>query len=460
MSIDAAAVVARARAGYDAGLIRGIEARKAQLRQLHRLLSEGEDALLKALAADLGKPAIEAYSTEIGFTLNEVDHALAHLDAWVRPARVRVPANLRPGRAWTVPEPLGVVAVIAPWNYPVQLAFGPMVAALAAGNAVVLKPSEISAATSDVLAELVPRYLDERITAVVTGGPEATTELLTERFDHILYTGGGAVGRIVLHAAAQHLTPVTLELGGKSPAIVAADADLAVAARRIAWGKFVNAGQTCVAPDYVLVDRRVHDRFVQGVGESVRAFYGTDPRRSEDYGRIVNQRHVDRLAGLLAAGGYEHLVLGGEHDVEDRYVAPTVVTGVAPDAPLMQDEIFGPILPVLAVDGVEEAIAFVDARPKPLALYVFSASTAVQQRVVERTTSGSVAVNHVMLQVGVPALPFGGVGASGMGAYHGKTGFDTFTHHKAVLTKPSHPDPKLLYPPYGRVKRWVVRKFV
>ena len=454
-----AEVVKALRGGFEDGLLRDVTARKAQLHQLRRLLVEQEDRLLAALAADLGKPPIEGYAADLGFTVREITNILDHLDRWVRPQSVRVPASLRPGKAWVTPEPLGVALVIAPWNYPIQLLLAPAAAALAAGNTVVLKPSEVSAHTAVAIEELVPRYLDERCVEVVTGGVEETTALLAERLDHIFYTGNGRVGRIVMAAAAQHLTPVTLELGGKSPAIVAADANLDVAARRIAWAKFLNAGQTCVAPDYVLVDRKVEAGLLSRLRDAVGQFYGADPRASVDYARIISQAHLSRLTGLLDAGGYATVVCGGGHDRATRYLAPTVLAGVEPGAAMMGEEIFGPILPVLAVDHVDGAIDFVNQRDKPLALYVFGGEAATD-RVVERTSSGGVCVNHAVLQLAVPELPFGGVGASGLGAYHGRTGFDRFSHLKAVLSKPARPDPPVLYPPYTRVKRWLLRRAV
>ena len=456
---DPAEVVKALRGGFEDGLLRDVTARKAQLHQLRRLLVEQEDRLLGALAADLGKPPIEGYAADLGFTVREITTILEHLDSWVRPRSVRVPFSLRPGKAWVTPEPLGVALVIAPWNYPIQLLLTPAAAALAAGNTVVLKPSEISAHTAAAIAELVPQYLDERCVEVVTGGAEETTALLAERFDHIFYTGNGRVGRIVMAAAAEHLTPVTLELGGKSPAIVAADANLDVAAKRIAWAKFLNAGQTCVAPDYVLVDRKVEAGLLARLRDAVTQFYGPDPRASADYARIVNQAHLSRLTGLLEAGGYASLVCGGVHDRATRYLAPTVLAGVEPGAAVMGEEVFGPILPVLAVDHVDAAIDFVKQRDKPLALYVFGGEAAAD-RVVERTSSGGVCVNHAVLHLAVPELPFGGVGASGIGAYHGRTGFERFSHLKAVLSKPTRPDPPVLYPPYTRVKRWLLRRAV
>ena len=347
--------------------------------------------------------------------------------------------------------------VIAPWNYPVQLALAPMVGAIAAGNAVVLKPSEVAAATSGALAQLIPEYLDHDAIAVVEGAVSETKALLDERFDHIFYTGNGRVGRVVMEAASRHLTPVTLELGGKSPAIVDGSANLEVAARRIAWGKFLNAGQTCIAPDYVLVSRDAHDRLIELIRRAVFDFYGNDPKASPDYARIINDNHFKRLVQLLDSGT---AVVGGESDPATRYLAPTVLRDVAADAPVMQEEIFGPVLPVVPVDDADEAIAFVNAHDKPLALYVFAGDKAVANRVVERTSSGGACVNATLYHVAVPNLPFGGVGESGVGAYHGKASFDVFSHWKPVLKKSTRPDPDLAYPPYTDKKERLVRRFL
>jgi aldehyde dehydrogenase (NAD+) len=452
--------VGRVREGYRDGVVRAVVDRETQLRQLRRLLVEEEVALAEALDADLGKSPIEAYSTEIGFTLNELDHALDHVRSWVQPRKVRLPLHLRPGAGRIVQEPLGTVLIIAPWNYPVQLLLGPLIPALAAGNTAVVKPSEVAPATAAALARLIPRYLDERAVQVVTGGVQETTELLAHQFDHIFYTGNGTVGRVVMEAASRHLTPITLELGGKSPVIVTDSADVAVSARRIAWGKFVNAGQTCVAPDYVLVQESIHDAFVAELATSVKSFFGDEPASSRDYGRIVNARHHARLIELLDRGGYDTVAVGGARDADSRYLAPTVLTGVKPDAPVMDDEIFGPILPVLTYEQLDEAIAFVNDRPKPLALYVFGSKAASVDRVVERTSAGGVTVNHTLLHVSVHDLPFGGVGASGMGAYHGKAGFEIFSHAKPVLQRSTKPDSSLAYPPYTPFKQRVLRKLL
>jgi aldehyde dehydrogenase (NAD+) len=339
----------------------------------------------------------------------------------------------------------------------VQLALAPMVGAIAAGNAVVLKPSEVAAHTSNALAHFLPEYVDPEAITVVEGAVSETKALLAQRFDHIFYTGNGKVGRIVMEAASRHLTPVTLELGGKSPVIIDDSADLEVAARRIAWGKYLNAGQTCIAPDYVLVSRDKEDQFVELVRRSVFDFYGNEPQSSDDYARIVDDNHFKRLTGLLGSGD---AVVGGDHDEATRYIAPTVLRNVAPDSPVMQDEIFGPILPVVPVDSVDEAITFVNQRDKPLALYVFSKDNTVTDRVLGRTSSGGACVNATLFQVAAPDLPFGGVGESGMGAYHGKASFDVFSHMKPVLKKANKPDPDLAYPPYTEKKEKLVRRFL
>jgi aldehyde dehydrogenase (NAD+) len=387
--------------------------------------------------------------------LDECNRALRSVRRWSKRRRVTTPLMLQPGRSWIVPEPLGVVLIIAPWNYPVQLLLSPLVGALAAGNAVLLKPSEISASTSALLARLLPTYLDPAAVAVVEGGPEETQQLLEQRFDHIFYTGSGRVARQILRAAAEHLTPVTLELGGKSPCLVDATADLALTARRIAWGKFVNAGQTCVAPDYVLVQRDLEEPLIAELGRAIRDFYGEDPRRSRDYARIVNARHHARLCGLLSGA---KVALGGEHDERELYLAPTVLRDVTPDAPAMSDEIFGPILPVLGVAGLDEAFDFVRQRPRPLAAYAFSEDADLQERVLSELSAGGVSFNGTVLHVGNPWLPFGGVGDSGMGAYHGRYSFETFSHRKGVYERSTRFDPRVLYPPYGaRLTQWLKR---
>ncbi|MGX9882672.1 aldehyde dehydrogenase family protein [Streptomyces sp. NPDC002276] len=427
-------IVARLRATFRTGRTKPVEWRTAQLHRLRDLLTEHGDDLAAALHADLGKSAAEAQRTEIGFTIREIDHTLDHLEEWLRPESAPVPAHLgTDATVWTQYDPLGVVLVIAPWNYPVQLLLTPVVGALASGNAVVVKPSELAPATSAAIARLLPAYLDTDAVAVVEGGIPETTALLAEHFDHIFYTGNGVVGRIVLRAAAEHLTPVALELGGKSPAFVDRDADLAVVADRLARGKFLNAGQTCVAPDYVLTDPETAAALEPLLVTAVEKVYGADPQTSGEYGRIVNERHFDRLAGLLDSG---RVVVGGRSDRGDKYIAPTVLADVDPKAPVMAEEIFGPILPIVTVPGIDAAIDFINDRDKPLALYVFTDSDDTRARIAAETSSGAVGYGLPLAHLTVSDLPFGGVGESGMGNYHGRYSIETFSHRKALLEKP------------------------
>lgn len=427
-------IVARLRATFRTGRTRPVEWRTGQLRRLRAMLTERGADLAAALKADLGKSSTEAYRTEIDFTVREIDHTLAHLDGWLRPESAPVPAHLgADATAWTRYDPLGVVLVIAPWNYPAQLLLAPVVGALASGNAVVAKPSELAPATSAALAELLPAYLDTDAVAVVEGGVPETTALLAERFDHVFYTGNGTVGRIVMRAAAEHLTPVTLELGGKSPVFVDRGTDLDVVADRLARGKFLNAGQTCVAPDYVLTDPETGAALEAALVRAVDALYGADPAASPEYGRIINERHFDRLSALLDSG---RVVVGGGSDRTGKYIAPTVLADVDPKSPVMQEEIFGPILPILTVSGLDEAIGFINDRDKPLALYVFSESGETRDRIAAETSSGGLGYGLPLAHLTVSDLPFGGVGESGMGNYHGRYSIETFSHRKAVLNKP------------------------
>ncbi len=455
-----AATVSRVRATFHSGRTRPVAWRKEQLRALDRLLVESETELLDALRLDLGKPALEGFITDIAFVRAEITDTLRHLDRWLRPARATVPAKQQPGVARIHRDPLGAVLIIGPWNYPIQLVLAPLVGAIAGGNTAVIKPSEVSEHSSRALARLVPQFLDPDAFAVVEGGVAETTALLDERWDHIFYTGNGTVGRVVMAAAAQHLTPVTLELGGKSPVIVDRSANLDVAARRIVWGKFLNAGQTCIAPDYVLVDRSVEGPLLARMADAVTSFYGADPAASADYGRIVNGRHFDRIRSLADGDGAGDVVFGGTRDAATRYFAPTALRDTDPTAAIMQEEIFGPVLPTLAVDDVDHALEFVTAREKPLALYVFAEDRAVQERVVQDTTSGGVCINATLFHITIPGLPFGGVGESGMGAYHGRSSFETFTHRKSVLNRPTKLDPSIAYPPYTGIKAKLLRKLL
>lgn len=446
--------MAQVRREFASGRTRDRAWRAKQLRNMIRMLDEQEDQIAAALADDLGRSRTEAWLGDISSTRAEAVFALKHLRRWMRRQRQPLPLVQYPGSAWVQYEPLGVVLVIGPWNYPVYLTLSPLVAALAAGNCAVLKPSELAPATSTLLARLVPEYLDSKAILVVEGDAAVTQELLAQGFDHVLFTGGTEVGRKIMAAAAPTLTPVTLELGGKSPVIVAADADLDVAARRIAWVKCANSGQTCIAPDYVLADHRIRDRLVDKIVAAIEQF---ERDGDADGRRIVNNRQFTRLASYLAQTRGT-IALGGQVTKASLSIKPTVIVDPHPDDAVMQEEIFGPILPVLSYESLDEAIAFVNSRPKPLAGYYFTKSAAVGQRLVDEIPSGGAVINHVAMHCLVPQLPFGGVGASGMGAYHGRWGFEALSHRKSVLRKTFHPDLQLLYPPYSERALQILRK--
>ncbi|SEM52696.1 aldehyde dehydrogenase family protein [Streptacidiphilus jiangxiensis] len=433
---DAGALVTRHRAVHRSGRTKPLAWRREQLGRLRALLTENREAIADALHADLRKPRAEAGAAEIDLPVREIDHTLAHLEQWLAPEPVAAEelAGLPEGTtASATYEPLGTVLVIAPWNYPVQLLLVPIAGALAAGNTVVAKPSELAPATSALMARLIPRHLDPETVTVVEGGVAETTALLAQRFDHIFYTGNGTVGRIVMRAAAEHLTPVTLELGGKSPVFVDRGVDVDAVARRLADAKFRNAGQTCVAPDYVLTDAATAPALAEALERATKALFGADPQTSAAYGRLVNERHFDRVAALLASG---RTAFGGRADRADRYIEPTVLLDVRPDEPVMQEEIFGPVLPIVTVADLTEAIAFVNDRDKPLALYGFTEDESTRRRLAAETSSGGLGFGLPMAHLRVPALPFGGVGESGMGAYHGQHSIATFSHRKARLDVP------------------------
>ncbi|MGQ4618650.1 aldehyde dehydrogenase family protein [Nocardia sp. R7R-8] len=447
-------VVARARRGFASGRTRGYEWRLGQLKNLVRLLDEREEQIAAALAEDLGRSKTEAWFGDIASTRGEAVYAIKHLRKWMKKRRQPLSPVQYPGSAWIQYEPLGVILIIGPWNYPVVLTLGPLIAALSAGNCAVIKPSELAPASAALLSRLVPEYFDTDAVAVVEGDAGTTQELLTQGFDHAIFTGGTEVGKKIMAAAAPTLTPVTLELGGKSPVIVAADADLDITARRLAWVKMMNSGQICIAPDYVLADGRIRDKLVNKIVTTIRDF---EREGSADGRRIVNERQFDRLTGYLESTRGT-VALGGGSTRSSLSIEPTVIIDPDPDEALMQNEIFGPILPILSYETLDDAIAFVNGRPKPLAAYFFTKSTAVQRRLVDEIPSGGSVINHVAMHHLVPQLPFGGVGASGIGAYHGRWGFETLSHRKAVLKKTFRPDPRLVYPPYSDRALKLMRK--
>lgn len=442
-----------ARRAFTSSRSKPVSWRLAQLNALEAMLTHQASDFEAALQHDLAKSPTESWLTEIGFLVQEIAYTKKNLRSWLAPRRSRVPASLQPATAAVLREPLGVVLVIAPWNYPLQLLLGPVAGALAAGNTVVAKPSELAPATAAAIAKYLPAYLDSGAVQVVQGGPEETTELLTHRFDHIFYTGNGRVGRIVMKAAARHLTPVTLELGGKSPVFVDDSVDLSVVADRLAWGKFLNAGQTCVAPDYVLARQETLDALAPLIGESITRMFGADPEASANYGRIINDRHFDRLSALIPGA------TAGRLNSQTRYLPPTLLPGTTMDSPVMREEIFGPLLPLVAVDGPAEAIDIITEADKPLSLYVFTSRTAVRDMFTYGTSSGGLGINVPVAHLTVPGLPFGGVGQSGMGRYHGEYSVQTFSHEKAILSKPLVPDTlTAIYPPFTKAKELLIRR--
>ncbi len=454
--MDLSELLQKQRKFFASGATQGTDYRLGALGLLGDVLALHEKRLLEALWEDLRKDPVESYMTEVGMVREEIRFLSRHLGRWTKPRRVSVPISLFPGRGRVDPQPYGSVLVMAPWNYPVQLSLAPLAGALAAGNCVVLKPSEEAPATAQVLEEILGEVFDPEYVAVVQGDKEVGQALLEQRFDYIFYTGGPVVGRIVMEAAAKNLTPVTLELGGKSPCIVDGTADIPMAARRITFGKFLNAGQTCVAPDYLLVEEGVKDALVKGIEESIREFFGPDPLQSPEYPAIVNRRHFLRLMGLLEG----QPVIQGGNAREERWIAPTLVDCPDPASPVMQEEIFGPILPILTFRELEEAVAFVNAREKPLALYLFTRDRAAREKVLRETSSGGACVNDTVVHLTAPRLPFGGVGHSGMGAYHGKASFDTFTHYRSVCLRGGGPEPAVRYHPYSPKKLEMLRRLM
>ena len=446
------ALLGRQRAYFAGGGTLPVPARIRALERLEQALLAHEEDLYQALRADLGKSRTESYLCEVGLTLSELRYVRRHVKAWSR-RRPALPSLAQlPGRCFLQPEPYGVVLILSPWNYPVLLTLEPLIGALAAGNCAVVKPSAYSPNTSAVLSALIEKALPQEHAAVIQGGRQENQALLGQKFDYIFFTGSVSVGREVMAQAATHLTPVTLELGGKSPCIVDGTADLALAARRIVFGKFLNCGQTCVAPDYLLVQREKKDALLAQIAREIARMYGEQPLESPDYGKIINEKHFRRLLGLLDS---DKLVLGGERDPAALRIAPTILDNVTGEDPVMQEEIFGPILPVLPVDSLEEAIAFVRERPRPLALYLFTSSREAERRVFSQLSFGGGCVNDTILHLASSHLPFGGVGDSGMGAYHGKYSFLTFSHEKGILKTSTRLDVPLRYPPYTvRKERW------
>ena len=444
------------RAFFDHGRTKNLAFRAVALERLERQIRAREHRLLRALRQDLGKSNMEAYMTEIGLTCSELRYIAAHIHRWAAKKWVPTPLSQFPSRSFCQAEPYGVVLVMAPWNYPFLLSMEPLIGALAAGNTVVLKPSAYAPHMAKELEELLGACFPPEYVAVVQGGREANTELLEQRFDYIFFTGSVAVGKLVMERAAAHLTPVTLELGGKSPCIVDRTANVKLAAKRIVFGKFLNAGQTCVAPDYLLVHREVKNTLVAYMRRYLQLFYGKKPLENPDYPKIINEKHFLRLKGLMEN---QHILVGGDEHGTDK-IAPTLLDAVSPDAPVMQEEIFGPILPILTYATLEEAIRFVKAREKPLALYLFTTDRTTEKRVLQEVSFGGGCVNDTVVHLATPYMAFGGVGKSGMGSYHGKKSFDTFSHYKSILKNSSFLDMPVRYPPATARKEQLLRWFL
>jgi aldehyde dehydrogenase (NAD+) len=442
---------------FASGKTKTLAWRIEQLTQIKKMVLEQQDKIFVAMQQDLGRCDMESWTAELGGVISEVDHSLKHLKKWVKPRKVSTPIVAQPGKSYMLPEPLGTILIIGAWNYPLLLVLSPLISAVSAGNNALIKPSELSANVSKLVAELVAQYLDNDAFAVVEGAVDETTELLKHQFDHIIYTGGEVVGKIVMRAAAEFLTPVTLELGGKSPCIVDSSTDLDVTAARIVWSKWMNAGQTCVAPDYVLVEESFATQLIEAIKNKLTEFYSADPASSQDYARIVSERHLARIVSYLDG---QEVVHGGKHDAANKYIEPTIVLNPTHDSLLMQQEIFGPILPIVTVKNINQSIAFVNERAKPLALYIFSKNTDFEQQVLTSTSAGMVCINDGFMFAANPNLPFGGVGNSGTGAYHGKIGFDNFSHLKTVMKRSFWFDVPLRYPPFTARKFKLLKKLI
>jgi aldehyde dehydrogenase (NAD+) len=446
------AILDEQRAYFRDGHTKSLDFRIKQLETLKILLKENEEELMNAVYEDFKKPPFETFGTEIGLIINEINFALKNIEKWVRPQSVPSSLVNFPSKNYILKEPYGNVLIIAPWNYPIQLCLLPLVGALAAGNTAVIKPSELTTQTSAVLKKLIATYFKPEVATVVLGGVETSSELLELPFNYIFFTGSTRVGKIIMQSAAKRLIPVTLELGGKTPCIVDESADLEISAKRIVWGKFVNAGQTCVAPDYLLVKDTIRDEFLDHLKTAIISLYGEDPSRSDDFTRIINNEHFERLSALLNNGT---TVIGGETDASQCYIAPTVLSEITWDDPIMKDEIFGPILPVLTFSDVDDAITQILQTTRPLALYLFTSKDATEKKVLEQVSFGGGAINDTIAQLGNHHLSFGGVGASGFGSYHGKASFDSFSHQKSIMKKNFLVDIPLRYAPYDDKIKWL-----
>jgi len=450
-------IIEQQREFFNTGETFSYQYRIEALKKLKESIIKHEAEIADALQKDLGKSATESYLSEIGMLLEDISYTLKHLGSWMKPKRQSTPMTISPASSKIVNCPYGVVLVIAPWNYPILLSLQPLVGALAAGNCCVLKPSELAPASADIIEKIVKELFPENYAAVVNGGVEVSKALLEQQFDYIFYTGNTNVGRIVMEKAAKYLTPVTLELGGKSPVVVSRNANLRLAARRIVFGKLMNLGQTCVAPDYVLVEREIHDQFVALLKEEIVKMYGKQPLNNKAYGKIINRRHYDRVCNLIDK---DKVVFGGKRDEASLRIEPTILDNVAPQDAVMAEEIFGPVLPIITIENLDEAFLFIQQRPHPLALYIFTEKKAEEDRFVDGLLFGGGCVNDVIVHLSNPNLPFGGIGPSGLGEYHGKATYDTFTHKKSIVKSATWIDMPLRYPPYTEKTDKMLRFFM
>lgn len=442
---------------FTTGITKRTEFRKQALQRLRRAILEYQQEIQDALKADLKKSSFESYMCEIGMTLSELSYIQKHVDRWSRARRVPTPLAQFPADSLVIPEPYGCVLVMAPWNYPFLLSMDPLIGAIAAGNCCILKPSAYAPHVSAVIKKLIESIFPPQFAAVAEGGREENAILLEQRFDYIFFTGSVSVGKLVMEKAAKYLTPVTLELGGKSPCIVDETADLSLAAKRIVFGKFLNSGQTCVAPDYVLVHKKVRKELIRKLQFWTEKFWGKEPLAHPDYPRMINEKHYRRVLGLIQG---EHAVLGGYGCADSLQIAPTILTEVTEDSPMMQEEIFGPVLPVLEFTSIQEAEAFVREREKPLALYLFTRDARTEKQILRNLSFGGGCVNDTIIHLATSHMGFGGVGHSGMGSYHGRKSFETFSHEKGIMKRYSHPDLPIRYLPYSRTKEWLLRRFL
>ncbi len=434
-----------------------LDFRIENLKKLKKIIQAYEDKICLALWEDLHKPKLEAYGTEVGHVLNELTFQIRKLRKWAKPKKVKTPLLHFISKSYIYTEPLGCVLIFAPWNFPFQLLFNPLLGAISSGNCVVLKPSQHTPHTAEVMEEMISSNFDPAYIALFKGGREINNVLLNEKFDFIFFTGSPRVGRIVMEAASKNLTPFCLELGGKNPCIVDKEANINFAAKRITWSKFFNAGQTCVAPDYLLVHKDVKKEIIEKIKFFIQSFYGSEPEKSKNYNRIVNQVNVERLSELIQSG---KVIFGGEVDVTQKYVAPTLIDEVKPEDPIMQEEIFGPVLPILEFDQIEDVFRVINNMPKPLSLYIFTNNRKLQKEILRKTSSGNGAVNDSVMQFSNPFLPYGGVGESGMGRYHGKESFEVFSNSKSILKKTNLFDIPVRYPPYTDGKLKIIKKFL